>query len=236
MKKLIKYTFLLSIALLFTACGSPYRQVKLNEVIQNHDLSYKVPDTNWEIHKGYSKEKYQNKRGIPGLYSFKENMQFAIYTDPFSFMEISMLFDKDADYVARHKRLSRTPETKAQDEEQGITYRKGWVAYVNHLKCTGNVYSRGFREDYSRGGIKWYSLTCGYYDTTETKVDGKRTLRITYRYTHNTRTNKGQQRQHIIKDAIRKTLQNFKIKNIDVKRMEKEGLMHYDEKFESTKW
>ncbi|MCD6190252.1 MAG: hypothetical protein J7K14_01775, partial [Sulfurimonas sp.] len=218
------------------ACGSPFRQVKPNEIIESRALSIVVPDINWQIPKGYNKEKYKKKTALPYIYHLTENIQFSIYTSNYlgegGFQE--ELFKKDGHY---HDSDVERNEISKIGKETGVTYSKGWITYVNHLKCTGGVFSRGFGGSYYSGGVKFYGIECGYYDTAETKNDGKRMLNINYRYTHNTKKpQEAQQREKIVKQAVEKAISTLKIKNIDIPRMEKEGLIHYDKEFESTKW
>lgn len=221
---------------LFTACVhiSPYRQVKSNEIIEDKYLIFEVADTNWEIHKEYDRKKWKLEKGTPSINHITENIQFSFYTDPYHYRMMKKHFNKNGHYYdsdVREEVFSKN------DKETGLTYKKGWIAYINHLKCTGGVFSRGFGGSYYSGGVKFYSIFCGYYDTAETINDGKRTLVIDYRYTHNTKKpQEAKQREQTIKQAVKKAVSTLKIKNIDIKRMEKEGLMHYDKEFESTKW
>ena len=90
----------------------------------------------------------------------------------------------------------------------------------------------------------------GYYDKIEIENDGKRILRVTYKY--NYASNKSrlqkdlnlkrdelltkQQAEDGLKEALKELVKTIKIKNFDRERMEKEGLMHYDKEFKSTKF
>jgi outer membrane biogenesis lipoprotein LolB len=47
MRKVMQYIILLSAVFLLSACSSPFRQVKPNEVIESKNLSYIVPSTEW---------------------------------------------------------------------------------------------------------------------------------------------------------------------------------------------
>jgi hypothetical protein len=234
MRKTIKYIFLLSAVFLLSACSSPFRQVKPNEILECGAFSIVAPDTNWEISKKYSKEKYNQWKILPHIYHKTENIQFHIYTSDYRKGWQDEFFKKDGDYYDSDKREDVFTKN---DKETGLTYKKGWITYVNHLKCAGGVFSRGFGGSYYSGGVKFYSITCGYYDTTETNNDGKRILNIDYRYTHNTKEpQEAKRKEKKIKDAVKKAISTLKIKNIDIPRMEEEGLMHNDKEFESTKW
>lgn len=51
----MKSLFLIFVVIYFSGCsyGSPYRQVKPNEIIQNRYVSIMAPSTEWEIRKTY---------------------------------------------------------------------------------------------------------------------------------------------------------------------------------------
>ncbi|MDA3946722.1 MAG: hypothetical protein PF439_08600 [Helicobacteraceae bacterium] len=234
MRKVMQYIILLSAVFLLSACSSPFRQVKPNEVIESKNLSYIVPSTEWRIDKEYYHEKDQYREGTYYLGHLTENMQFHIYTSNYRKGWEDKLFDKNGHYydsdVEEH-------EISKIGKETGVTYSKQWIAYVNHMKCGSGVFSRGFGGSYYSGGVKFYSIACGYYDVTEVNDDGKRILNINYRYTHNTKNpQEAKEAEHTVKQAAKKAILTLKIKNIDTQRMEKEGLMHYDKEFESTKW
>ena len=234
MRKVIKYIVLLSIVFLVSACSSPYREVKPSEIIESKDLSYIVPSTEWEVYREYNREERKDKKGLPYLSDFTENTEFSIYTSDYRKGWQDEFFKTDGYYYDSD--VKKEVFTK-NNIETGVTYKKGWIIYVNNLKCAGRVFSRGFGGSYYSGGVKFYSITCGYYDTTETNNDGKRILNIDYRYTHNTKEpQEAQRKEKKIKDAVKKAISTLKMKNIDIQRMEEEGLMHYDKEFESTKW
>ena len=234
MRKVIKYIVLLSIVFLVSACSSPYREVKPSEIIESKDLSYIVPSTEWEVYREYNREERKDKKGLPYLSDFTENTEFSIYTSDYRKGWQDEFFKTDG--YCYDSDVKKEVFTK-NNIETGVTYKKGWIIYVNNLKCAGRVFSRGFGGSYYSGGVKFYSITCGYYDTTETNNDGKRILNIDYRYTHNTKEpQEAQRKEKKIKDAVKKAISTLKMKNIDIQRMEEEGLMHYDKEFESTKW
>jgi len=229
----------------FSGCiSSPYREVKPDEIIENKNLSFVAP-MGWRVVKEYPWNNYLNENGTPGLYKdiHGSNLTFHIFTDPYRTVQMYILFDKDEEYYDSNNRVATFDKI---DKEQGIKYKKGWITYVNGLKCSGGVYSRS-------GGIgsKNYSIACGYYDTTEIEDDGKRVLRIDYRYNYmsdyynSLLQDKGVPRKEwftreeaeaMLKDAVKQAVQTLTIKNIDIPRMEKEGLIHYDKEFKSTKW
>jgi len=91
---------------------------------------------------------------------------------------------------------------------------------------------------------KNYGIACGYYDIDE----GKRILDISYRYNyaagnirmqHDKDTPKSElltqlQVETILKEAVKRVVDSIEIKRLDRERMEREGLMHYDKKFEMS--
>ena len=235
MRKILKATLLSSIVFLFIACGSPYRQVQLNEILVNKDILYVVPSINFEIMKTYSKEKYKMESWLPHIYHKNGNEQFHIYTNKYhKGRSDDIFFNKNSQYSDTDIDGQRIFDKN--DKETGITYGKSWISYINYLKCNGGVFSRGFGGSYQSIGVKFYHINCGYYDTSYKENDGKRILHVDYRYTHNPNTKDGKHREKDIKNAVKKAIATLKIKNIDIKRMEKENLMHYDKEFKSTKW
>jgi len=220
-------------------------------LIANKNLSYDAP-IDWEIHKGYNIKDFKEVNYLSGLTNWSiSNATLDIHIVSLDYFLIPILFDKNGDYEARRKYLKNTPETLAQNKEQNITYDKGETQYVLGMKCLGTVSSRGYGGSLYDATSKNYSITCGYYDTTEPKNNGKRALRIEYSYQYanpdNTRLQKDKDLKasqiptskdigDYLKAQVKQIISTIRIKNFDRQRMEKEGLMHYDKKFKSTKW
>lgn len=228
---------------------SPYRQAKFGEIVESKYLSYHVPKGEFKIHKNYLREKSRYKEGTYDLYNWNVkggSYEVRLSTWPFSYMSINILFDKDGDYEERSQYLSNTPETLAQNREQGITYDKDETLYVLGMKCLSNVFSRNFGGSAYSMVSKDYSITCGYYHKTE----GKRILRIVYPYTYALGDTRLQKDRHLerselvsqneierqVKEAVKGVIKTLEIKDFDRDRMEREGLMHYDKPFKSMKW
>lgn len=247
---MVRY-YLISLTLIFTFTGcisSPYREVKPNEVLENKDVRYIAP-MGWQIHKKYYVDDYKDKRTIPGLDKdiHGSNLTFHIFTDPFRLGPLIKVFDKDTVYPDSDKKVrKRTKKEIKSDKQYGVSYQKVWVTYVSNLKCTGSVAIRG-----GTIGTKWYYISCGYYDTTETEDDGKRFLQIQYRfnymsdYYNSLLQDKGvpkeewftkEEAEKMLKSAVKEAVKTIKIKNFDKNKMEREGLMHYNKEFTSTKW
>ena len=241
---MVKVTlFILAAILFFTGCSysSPYRPTKPNELIQDNYISVRAIDNNWEIDSDYKGSVMPY--GFPGLYLHKNNFTFDIVfrTQPYRDGEIyQLLFDKNAQYWDSDK----IPEIyDKRDKEQGISYKKGWVAYIQGMKCLGNVFSRSFGGNAYSATSKNYNILCGYYD----KQEGKRILEISYRYyggIGDTKLQGSQDEKNItpkeaeeeLKEALKEILQTLHIKCFDKEKMIQEGLYHPERKFKSTKW
>ena len=248
MKNLI---LILVIFFLFNGCSRSYGRINLkqNDILENSYISFNPPSGKWG---GYKKSKYFTYKKIIYLHSYPKGATYDIelQTYPFKWMSIDILFDKDGNYEARRKYLKNTPETLAQNKEQGISYDKGETLYLKNMKCLGSVFSRNHGGTLYSATAKNYSITCGYYDKTETENYGRRILRVEYKYSYannKSRLQKDvnlkkeelltkQQAEDGLKQAVRELVKTIKIKNFDNERMHKEGLMHYDKEFESTKW
>lgn len=241
---MVKVTLLILAAILFfTGCSysSPYRPTKPNEVIKNEIISFLSPGDGWEIDKEYGTLQYKN--WDPAIYKDHDGFSYEIVfiAQPYRDGEIyQILFDKNAQYWDSNK----IPEIyDKRDKEQGISYKKGWAAYIKGMKCLGNVFSRSFGGNAYSATSKNYNILCGYYD----KQEGKRILEISYRYyggTGDTKLQGSQDEKNItpkeaeeeLKEALKEILQTLHIKRFDKERMIQEGLYHPERKFESTKW
>lgn len=252
----MKNMFLIFTVILLTGCGTKVKKVPVDnqDTLESKYVSFRAPTLDWYL---YDDKKWaiqgNGKAHMINLYNrSKKGTSYTIGVDayPFKWMSIDILFDKDGDYEARDKYLKNTPETLAQNKEQGISYDKDWITYINGLKCTGGVFSRNHGGTLYSATTKNYSITCGYYDKTESENDGKRILRIAYKYSYandksRLQTDSNLKREELLtkqqaedglKQAVKELVKTIKIKNFDRKRMEKEGLMHYDKEFQPTKW
>jgi len=251
---MIRYILILILSLgILSGCGSPYRHIRTNDIIESKYITHGAPkDLSWEIIQTYNRDTWKAKQGTPGFTNWSTpNATLDIHIVSLDYFLIPTLFDKNGDYEARRKYLKNTPETLAQNKEQNITYDKGETQYVLGMKCLGTVFSRGYGGSLYDATSKNYSITCGYYDTTEPKNNGQRALRIEYSYQYanpqNTRLQKDKDLkaaqiptskdiEDYLKAQVKQIINTIRIKNFDRQRMEKEGLMHYDKKFKSTKW
>ena len=229
----VNYLYVLVILMLsssLTSCGSPYRAVHPHEVIENKDISFLVPDTRFKINKKYSNPKNFFHRHLELIDFNRKGLQFKIYTRKY------YKWKGNDKYFKKNSRFDdsdiREEVFTKRDREKNTTYKKTWIAYVKGLRCQGFVFARGFGGSYAPFTRKSYSLSCGYYDKTETQNNGKIFLRIEYSYTADPKHNYEQELKH----AVKKAIATLKIKNMDTARMKREGLLYPHRRFKSTKW
>jgi len=231
-----------------SGCGSPFRYVKGNETFQNSFIVFNAPSEKWEVTKKYDKKGYIDRFDGINMRSDVPGSTYHIRVESIDYWISPNLFDKNADYEAIFRDLVQY--RKKRNEEQRITYSKDEVQYIQGMKCHGTVFSRNYGGSAYDATSKNYSITCGYYDTKELKNDGKRALRIEYRYQYanpdNTRLEKdkdlkasqipsAQVIEEKLKQQVKQIIKTIKIKNFDMARMQQEGLIH-KRKFKSTKW
>jgi hypothetical protein len=238
---------------LFNGCfGSPFTPMTKDEIIENRYISFNPPNDKWlNFHKHKRWKKSKN------ILSQRESFAMLSYGYPGTTYDLEIetypsfegrgnhiFFDNKNEEYSDSDKVEEVYDEN--DKETGLNYRRSWVTYINGLKCTGGVFSRS-------GGmyVKFYNISCGYYDKTQTQNNGKRIIGIEYRYNYasgyynSLQKDKGvpisellthQQAEDGLKQAVKELVKTIKIKNIDIKRMEKEGLIHYDKEFKSTKW
>lgn len=155
--------------------------------------------------------------------------------------DVEIFFDKNADYSMVSRNPDGVPKLMTINRFYKRTYNKKWekINYINGLKCLDSTYLINNRS-------KLYKIYCGYYD----KSMGKRIFRINFDY-ESRNFQKGydwdeisktgeiphiQPIERLIKQAAKQIIATIKIKNFDRERMEKEGLIHYDKKFELSEY
>lgn len=237
----------LLVLLLLGGCGSHVKSTQLSsqDLMANEYIAFSPPPlSGWYF------------RGKPWVLENNGKEQFATLNDDSSkgvTYEIEIqtssyakgtrtkkYFNKNSKY---HQILrDEDMELDENEREHGISYVRGWVNYVQGLKCTGGVFSRSPIGMMKGMSSKNYSFSCGYYD----KVEGKRILSVSYSYRYaggSTRHQKGantpqselislKQAELGLKQAVKQLVSTIKIKNLDSERMEREGLMHYDNQYE----
>lgn len=232
---------LLSIALVSGCAGGPKLYVyDGHRIVENTYISF-TPLQGWYTYKENPWHVSQSGEEAQWVYLNNNSIKGATYeievdTWPFKWKPYKGYFDRNAEF----KKVLKDEDMKLDDNdrEQGIGYVRQWVSYIQGLKCTEGVFSRSPVGAMKGTGSKNYSLTCGYYD----KVEGKRLLHISYSYIYaggSVRHQKDadtpqselislEQAELGLKQAVKQLISTIKIKNFDRKRMEREGLMHYD--------
>jgi len=142
-----------------------------------------------------------------------------------------MFFDQDADYSKVLKDERGIPAMMTKNHYAQWVLNPSWnkVVYIYGLKCLeSTLVSTSFKD---------HKTYCGYYDIHK----GKRILHTRYEYRFNNGDYNDAQWQEVIKqpippgiqpldahlqDALSHLLSTLKIPNMDVVRMQKEGLLH----------
>ena len=232
MNGLISLTIALIFTLVLSGCsGSPYRQVYDDELIESRYVIFQVPDTAWEIAK--DRTTITEFSGIsshrPGVTYHIGTSNYALKNDPTLFY-----FDKNSEYLQIHRDDEMNLDDN--DREQGISYVRQWVSYVSGIKCTAGVFSRNGGGMMASVNSKNYGISCGYYH----KSDGRRLLRVDYRYHYAGGDVRHQQDKDIprqdlptleqaeqdLKLAVKSIVESLQIKDVDWDRMRREGLLH----------
>lgn len=240
MKIIIKLNLFLILFVSLFACslGSRTVDVSNRDLIDNPYIAFNPPIKNWYYLKGrkWLTSANKKKQRIYLDNHIHTSMGMVLRTDPYRGEKL--YFDKNVDYEAGWEKHIRSARSIKINERQDITYYKYWVPYIQGLKCSSKVFLRGVGGSYSPSGYKQYNIDCGYYDKTVTDNEGRRIISIQYSATFSNKESDEQKqaKQKVLKDAVKQVVNSLKIKNMDVERMEAEGLMHYDKLFESTKW
>lgn len=141
-----------------------------------------------------------------------------------------MFFDQNADYSKVPRNAEGIPEMMVKNHGGRWFYNPKWdsVTYINGLKC--------FESTLITQSVKYVRTYCGYYD----KVKGKRILYTLLKYDYKNnylyadweeaiKTDVPPSIQPIddhLKDVLKKLLSTLKINNLDIERMQQEGLLH----------
>lgn len=115
-------------------------------------------------------------------------------------------------------------ELRKEALKSSLIYKKIWVVYVANLKCIAE------KDMHVSIPSEQNQIVCHYYNTNG--MIGKIILDFDI-YSHFS-TNKDfkESMQTFLKHDTVKILNSIKIHDIDTARMEKEGLMHYDKKYD----
>lgn len=213
-----------------------------HDVIENEYVSFSPPDGGWY----YTGQLWVIQENGKAQFARIDNdsvngatYQMDVETWPFKWLQRHDFFDKDSKYktILNDEEM----ELNDNDREQGIGYVRQWIAYVHGMKCSEGVFSRSRGGVYKDIGSKNYGVCCGYYD----KREGKRILCISYIYNyaggsirHQKDADVPQDKLPTVRDVelrlkrdVKQLIGSLRIKNMDVERMEREGLLHHDKEY-----
>ncbi|MEF1285995.1 hypothetical protein QTN94_19280 [Vibrio sp. M250220] len=241
MKKLINATVSLLILIFVSGCsGGKYFYLTDADVIENPYIAFNPPKQDWYLYKNrdwrvlYGGTSSENSAvQWIGLSNANPSiMNLRISTDNYISPEDDYYFNSDFD--EDYGRYFTEPDFLKTNKIQGITFEEMWTTYIKGIHCSAGSYLQGIGGSYAPTGSKTTSIKCGYYDKTISDNDGMR--RISIRYTINfyasTSDEQKIENERYLKDAVNQIVESIKIKNLDVERMEAEGLMFYDKEFE----
>jgi len=228
------------------ACSSRVKRVGLTgeDAFNNPYISFNAPQQAWYVldnkewilpYQGTKSEDASKQR--QSLHN-KDYATFNIQIRTAPKSSPKLYFDKNADYDDIGEKSINSERNKKINKRQGITYDNYWTSYINGLKCYGSVFLRGIGGSYAPSGYKQYNIRCGYYHKTEAEYDGRRTIGIEYSATFSNNASDEQKLQKLqaLKEAVKQIVNTIKIKDMDIDRMQAEGLLHPGKKFESTQW
>ncbi|MEF1253362.1 hypothetical protein [Vibrio sp. M260112] len=241
MKKLINATVSLLILIFVSGCsGGKYFYLTDADVIENPYIAFNPPKQDWYLYNNrdwrvlYGGTSSENSAvqwiGLSNANPSIMTLKFR--TDNYISPEDDYYFNSDFD--EDYGRYFTEPDFLKTNKIQGITFEEMWTTYIKGIHCSAGSYLQGIGGSYAPTGSKTTSIKCGYYDKTISDNDGMR--RISIRYTINfyasTSDEQKIENERYLKDAVNQIVESIKIKNLDVERMEAEGLMFYDKEFE----
>ena len=142
----------------------------------------------------------------------------------------------NSDFNQNYGRYFTQPDFLKRNKIQGITFEEMWTTYIEGIHCSAGSYLQGIGGSYAPTGSKTTSIKCGYYDKAISENDGRRKISIRYTinfYASATDEQKNENERYL-KDAVTQIVESIQIKNLDLERMEAEGLMFYGKQFELT--
>lgn len=241
MKKLINATVSLLILIFVSGCsGGKYFYLTDADVIENPYIAFNPPKQGWYLYKDRDwnilhEGKSIEDTAIQWIWLSNVNpsiLDVTFSTDNYISPEDDYYFNSDFD--EDYGRYFTEPDFLKTNKIQGITFEEMWTTYIKGIHCSAGSYLQGIGGSYAPTGSKTTSIKCGYYDKTISDNDGMR--RISIRYTINfyasTSDEQKIENERYLKDAVNQIVESIKIKNLDVERMEAEGLMFYDKEFE----
>lgn len=241
MKKFINVTIVLLILIFVSGCsGGKYFYLTDADVIENPYIAFNPPKQDWYLYKtrdwrvlygGTSSE----DTAIQWIWLSNINssiLDVTISTDNYISSEDDYYLNSDFD--EGYGRYFTNLDELKRDRIQGITFHEMWTTYIYGIHCRANSYLQGIGGSYAPTGSKTTHIGCGYYDKTISENDGMRmiSIRFTINFYASTADEQKMENERYLKDAVKQIVESIKIKNLDVERMEAEGLMFYDKSFD----
>jgi len=225
---------------MLASCGVNKVTVKSSDVIDNQYANFS-PANNWWTSTGTDWQlRYQdtvsetNKTQYFSMHSEDSLSSIGVrtekYPDPYQW---GMKVDKQA-FLKRHRR-ELTEEEEKDRKMKAIMSSDGWLTYFANALCTNGVTVLGahWREDMMLKKV--FSMTCRYYDNTESDSEYEGRRKVVIKYTFLT-SGSGEREvlykreQELIK-AVQGIMKTLVIKNIDIERMKLEGIYYENEPF-----
>ena len=243
MNKLINVTaFLLKVIFVSGCSGGKYFYLTDADVIENPYIVFNPPKQDWYLYKTRDWRvlyggKSSEDRAVQWIGLSNDNSSITnlrISTDNYISTEDNYYLNSDFDENYGH--LFTKPNFLKRNKIQGITFEEMWTTYIKGIHCRANSYLQGIGGSYAPTGNKTTSIICGYYDKTISENDGKRRISIMYSINFYASSSDEQkmENERYLKDAVSQIVESIEIKNLDVERMEAEGLMFYGKQFELT--
>lgn len=241
MKKLINVTaFLLTVIFASGCSGGKYFYLTDADVIENPYIVFNPPKQDWYLYKTrdwrvlYGGTSSEN-RAVQWIGLSNANpsiMTLRISTDNYISSEDNYYLNSDFD--KNYGRRFTKPDFLKRSKIQGITFFEKWTTHINGIHCMANSYLQGIGGSYAPTGSKTTHIDCGYYDRTISENDGMRmiSIRYTINFYASTADEQKIENERYLKEAVKQIAESIKIKNLDVERMEEEGLMFYDKPFD----
>lgn len=241
MKNFINLAPFLLILIFVSGCsGGKYFYLTDADVIENPYITFNPPKQDWYLynnrdwrvlHGGTSSE----DTAIQSIGLSNSNpsiMTLKFRTDNYIPLEDDYYFNSDFD--EDYGRFFTDPDELEKDKIRGITFQEIWTTYINGIHCSAGSYLQGIGGSYAPTGSKTTNIKCGYYDRTISENDGMRmiSIRFTINFYSSTTDEQKIENERYLKDAVSQIVQSIKIKNLDLERMEEEGLMFYGKSFD----
>ncbi len=244
MKELTKLITIFIMIQILSGCIIGGKMIYLTDVdiIENPYIRFSPPEKNWYLYRdrewtfqyGGTKSEDRTVQWISLSSVDPSIVELDVSTDDYFYSNNKYYFSSD--FSEDYGREFTQEEKIKRNKMQGIKREELWTTYINGIHCKAVSKSNNFGGSYAPTGHKSTYIRCGYYDKTVSKNDGMRMISIRYSinfYASNT-DKQNLEKELYLKNTVWQVVKSIKIKNLDVERMEAEGLMFYDKSFELT--